>query len=377
LRDARGPGRDGGPSRFHQLAPMRAHAAEQLRLDGEAAIVAERRNGWARALLLSGPRPGRPGQAAFYQQIGDSHRTITDSMFAAAGTGPCDQDVFAVARLLPYWIDRMIPADPLRISTALARSVTDANGPLARAAAVLVRGAVLAANQQASVVHDELLRATADIRQVSFDQADAGCWTQIADLLIVTASCCWIGDDFELTATIAHLADDHANHLDDPDLRLCAAMFGCLTGLWEDPASAAATATELSAQSHAIGNDLTALMASVTCSIAALLEGDGVVGLHWTAAALRLQRTLGVRSIADTLETRGNHYVTAGQPVEAVRCYGAAHLQQYRQGRPWPHHPGTGRRLDAAREALSLKDFANAWAEGERIGAADLIEDWL
>jgi len=351
----------------------RAFGALAARMSRGDLSASERLDGATAALRLWRGLP--------YEGVPDSDRIdairaqLTGQRLIARG--PSDDEVFAVARLLPYWVDRLIAADPLRISAALDGAVSAANDPLAWAAARLVRGAVLAANQQAADAHDQISGALSGITRMEFGAADPSRWIQIADLLMVVASCCWIGDDFELATTVASVAAGYADRLRDADLRLCTDTFHGLTLLGTDPGAAASTSTALSAQCEAVGNDLAALMASVTCSIAALRAGDGAAGLHWTSVALRLQRTLGVRSIADTLETRGNHYVAAGQEVEAVRCYAAAHAQQHRLGRPWPHHEVTDQRLAVTRTRLAQAEFAAAWADGERIAAADLVDDWL
>ncbi|MEO6955552.1 MAG: hypothetical protein ABI137_02315 [Antricoccus sp.] len=75
-----------------------------------------------------------------------------------------------------------------------------------------------------------------------------------------------------------------------------------------------------------VGTDFATLIATVTLSIGALIDGDGTAGMEWTRKSLRAYERLGIRNIADNLETRGSHYVNAGRRVEAVRCLGADNL---------------------------------------------------
>ena len=377
LLDALGPDRESGPSRFRQLVPIRAHALQRLRATDEQAAAVARRDRWVRSLITSGPRPGRPGQAAHYRLLADNHRVVAASVEELLAADPSDEDVFAVAALLPYWIDRMIAADPVRITTALVAGITDANSILARRVAVITRGAVLAANQRAADGHAETAVAVSELVRAGSAGLGPEHGHRVADLLIIAACCFWVGDDYELATAIARAAGNLGEEQGDTDMRLLAALFECLQLLWEQPAHAAAMAEDLAAQSPPPGNDLARLIASVVCSLAALFDGDGPAGLRWTATALRLQGRLGVRNIADTLETRGNHYMSAGRPVEALRCYAAARLRQTRLGRTWPHHPGTPDRLAAARAGLPAAEVRRAWAAGERLAASDLVDGWL
>jgi hypothetical protein len=97
--------------------------------------------------------------------------------------------------------------------------------------------------------------------------------------------------------------------------------------LWTDPAAARAEPGAVLADSEKSGNAFPALVASATVSITALIERDGDAGLRWADTILRLYDQLGTQALADTLETRGNHYVNASRYPEAVRCYAAANAR--------------------------------------------------
>lgn len=188
---------------------------------------------------------------------------------------------------------------------------------------------------------------------------------------------CWSGDDYELAAAATAAATRLGEQLGDPDVDLIARSLHSTTLLWTDPATSRALARAVLADNATVANDIAALAASVALSILALLGDDGQEGLRRSGDILRLQGRLGVRNIADTLETRGNHYMHAGRAADAVRCYGAAHQQNIRIGRSWPRHPGTGKLLASAQGMLSASGFAQDWSSGERLGASNLVLDWL
>jgi hypothetical protein len=186
----------------------------------------------------------------------------------------------------------------------------------------------------------------------------------------------WAGDDDALaTMAIEALAGVGAE-LADPHLQLAVRAVRGIIQVFADPATARAAAASVLGDDE-VGNDFWAMVACATFSIAAQIERDGEAGLRWTDRLLELDERLGNHSIADTLETRGTHYVNAGRPADAVRCYGAASYQNVLVGRRWPRHVATAEHLQLAREQLSDDEYAAAWASGERLGASNLVRDWL
>jgi hypothetical protein len=144
-------------------------------------------------------------------------------------------------------------------------------------------------------------------------------------------------------------------------------------------AQAVRDAADVLAENRAVGNHFAALFACVTGGVAAVFARDPDAGLHWTGQAIRHQRALGMRNVGDTLEQRGTHYATAARPDVALRCYAASAAQSEREGRPWPHHPGTTATLDRLRASLSPAEYDRNWDSGTRLGRDtldDLPEEW-
>jgi hypothetical protein len=148
-------------------------------------------------------------------------------------------------------------------------------------------------------------------------------------------------------------------------------------GLLVDPVAAGATARTVLDEGRALGNVAAQIMCYHTLYIAALVTNNGEDGLRWSAEAIRCQQEIGQRNAATTLEARGSLYLIAGNAHDAVRCYGSANLQYSRLGRNWPQLPGTEQFIAAAREQMSVEEFDQAWASGERLAASDLIGAWI
>lgn len=377
LLQASGSERPDGPSLFRQLVPIRSHARGKLQLAGELADVGDRRDQWMRRTLLSGPRLGRPGQAAHYQHLDDNQYSITAALESRIVDGPTEEDLLAMSRLLPYWIDRTVAPGPLRLAAAADRAVGAVSSPLARGLAVAVLSSLHAFDQRIAGVRGELRETAVSLAPDLTQDQSPNTRLLIGDLLMVVASCCWVADDYALANAVLDIATAYGELLGDADLHVMTTSLRWSLKLVQDPAAAVAGINAMSVENQLVGNDFATLIASVTLSIGALIDGNGTAGLEWTSESLRANKRLGVRNVADTLETRGSHYANVGRPIEAVRCFAAAELQQTRLGRSWPRHPGTTERIERLRPSLSNNDFGQAWAAGRRIGADYLVEGWL
>jgi hypothetical protein len=303
--------------------------------------------------------------------LDDNSRTVTATLGLCIAAGPSDDILLTIGRLVIYWLDRLIP-DGIEVATAARAAMGPGNDHFARTVATAAYCSLVAANQETAVVRPELEAAIGALAAAQPDQLRAAGYA-----LISIAISCWAGDDFELAAMAGEAAGRVGDTLGDVHLAVLASAMGCAVRLWSDRVAATAEAKIVLTDNSHTGNDLAAVIGCVVLSIAALLDGDGAAGLHWSDELLRRQERLGVRSIADSLETRGNHYVNAGRSVDAVRCYGAARQQNNRIGRKWPRHPGTPRGVQLCRDTLATKDFDDAWRSGERLGANDLVQDWL
>jgi predicted ATPase/DNA-binding SARP family transcriptional activator len=372
LLEAGPPERPEGPSLFRQLVPIRAHGARLLAQVGDAGPAGQALRSWVHATVAAGPRMGRSDGGRHDKFLDDNRRTITAALEAAVASGPADDDLVTLCRLVPYWwLDGKLSAETVRLVAAAVAAAGPANGEFARAAVIAAHGSFLTVTQQAPCVPGSLLDAICRLCAAPPELA-----VFAGELLLAVAAACWVGGDMTAASAAADGVSAYGDLLDDPDLRVLAKAVRCAMGLVTDPASAAGSAQLVLAESQELGNSSAEIMCLHTLYMAALAAQDGPGGLRWNEQAIRVQQEIGQRNAAPTLEARGDLYVLAGNPLDAVRCYGSADLQYSRLGRSWPQLPGTDQLLAAARKQVSAGEFDEAWSSGERLAASDLVGVW-
>lgn len=372
------PARPGPPTTFRQLVPIRAHAAEALERANEADRVREARDRWVIDTVAEGPRGGRPGQAQWYDRLDENHPTIhaalTDALVTRADALVRDDAVLTVARLVGYWHDRQRSADasswlPL-VADLARRHLVD---PFIGACAFIAHATALALDQHMDTARDGLRVGLDTLPACHPDRR-----RDAADVLIAAAAGAWVGDDYPLARELAEAARALGETLADPHIVLPARALRAATGLTlDEPDAARAEADDVAAANAAVGNDFASLFVAVTHAIAAALQADPEAGLHWSSTILGIQRRLGVREHADTLEQRGGHHLRAGRPLDAAHCYGAARALHRRVGRRWPRHPGTTQNLARLHDQLGETTYRRALDTGERLSLDPDLETWL
>ena len=368
-------------TRFHQLAPLRAHADEALRRDAhEERQVRAARDRWVFDAIADGPRIGRPGQARWYHWLDENWTTVAAvlaDVLPTSADGPadaCEEGLTAVSRLVVYWYQRERSADAMHWlprAADLARS--GAVDPFVAAAASTAHSTWLALHQDMTTARPGLEAGLETLSSCAVDRRP-----DAAEVLLAAAAGAWVGDDYVVARRLADAGRTLGETLADPHITLVARAVHAATGLFlEGPAAARDAAVAVGEDNARAGNDLVALFVALTHAVAALLESDPRAGLRWSSEILRIQRRSGARDHGDTLEQRAGHHLNAHEPLEAARCYGAARAMHTRVGRSWPRHPGTTERLATVREQLGEVVYAEALASGERLAAHPDLEVWL
>jgi predicted ATPase/DNA-binding SARP family transcriptional activator len=373
LLEATKPERPGGPSLFRQLVPIRAHAAQQLAEAGEADAVSDTLLRWLSTTLADGPRIGQSDGGALDRRLEDNRRTITATLEAAIAAAPSDDVLITLCRLVPYWwLDGKLSPETVRLVSAAVAAVGPGNSDFAAAAVDAAHSSFLALTQETAMSEPSLLDAIGRLRDAPADLAIFA-----AELLLAVAAACWTGGEMVAANAAADAVAAYGELLDDDHVRVLAKAVRCAMDLATNPAAAGATARVVLEECRALGNAAAEIMCYHTLYMAALFTQNGPEGLRWSAEAIRCQQEIGQRNAATTLEARGSLYLLAGNPQDAIRCYGSANLQYSRLGRGWPQIPGTDEFLAAARSQVSTEEFNTAWASGERLAASDLIGAWI
>ena len=372
LLEATKPERPGGPSLFRQLVPIRAHAAHKLTEAGDADAASDALLRWVSTTLADGPRIGQSDGGVLDRRLEDNRRTITATLEAAIAATPTDDVLITLCRFVPYWwLDGKLSPETVRLVSAAAVAVGPGNSDFVAAAVAAAHGSFVALTQT-TPPEPSLLDAVQRLRDAPPDLAIFA-----AELLLAVAAACWTGGAMVAANAAADAVGAYGELLDDDHVRVLAKAVHCAMSLVMDPEAAGARALVVLDECRAVGNVGAQIMCYHTLYMAALFTQNGPEGLRWSAEAIRCQQEIGQRNAATTLEARGSLYLLAGNPHDAVRCYGSANLQYSRLGRSWPQIPGTDEFLAAARSQVSAEEFAQAWASGERLAASDLIGAWI
>ena len=363
-----GPRRRGGPSRFTQLVPIRAHgrAARPDHPVETFDAVGRTLDAWTIEHVLGGPSLGEPGQPAWYDWLDDNDAAVRACLESCLARHPRHDGLRLVDALIVYWHDR----DGLIEGTRWAHralGIPDLD-PYEQAWASCLYGCAAALGDEPELARTHLTSALPLIVH-----PPSGRRASAARLLVRVAASAWTADLHTLALDAATAA---ARLGDEPHVLLPAeAMIAAAHLLAGDRTRALAGATAVLDANRDADNQFAAMFACITHGVAALLGAEPDAGLHWSAETLRHQRALGMRNIGDSLEQRGSHFHTAARPHAALRCYAAAASMQERTGRSWPRHPGTSERLTAIRSTLDPADYRRSWASGRRVATTD-PHDW-
>jgi predicted ATPase/DNA-binding SARP family transcriptional activator len=372
------PGRSGGATLFRQLEVVRAHAAAALAEAGEEAGAVASRDQWVIDRIHDGPRIGRPGQSDWYDFLDDNHAAVTAMLDAALVAGvsriTTEEALRTVAMLSQYWIDRERSADAHRwLGHGLRIVESGAGGGFGAAVLRAAFGGTLAAEQRMDDATPHILAALPEL-----DRPEERFMREAAETLLELAMRAWTGDDWELSRRTATTAAEHGEMLGDPHVAIASrAVAVAAMALLSHLDQAVAEAESVLSDNAAVGNDVAQFYVYVTQSVAAAHTHSAEDGLAALTKMLHSQFRMGVRNIADTVESRGDHAANAGKHVEAVRCLAASASHNHRLGRAWPRQPRTATHLEQLRAILPAEDFQRAWTSGERLDIGNLPLDWL
>lgn len=354
---------------FFQLVPIRAHADHEL-ADPERGQATALRNRWIIGRVTSAPDPGAAGQPAHYEWLEDNQSTVRAVLRSTLVEKPDVAGMTLLWRLIFFWHDREQIVELLRWAE-LAESAVSAMdlGPFDIAVGQAISGCAQALGH--NVVGAEKLLGQAI---PALTDPPPGREGEAARLLFVVAVCAWSGDVFEWSTTAASRASELSASIADRHTALGARGILAASALVSgDGVSAISQANAVLEENREVGNDMAALFANVTHSIAAKFAGDGTSGLKYCDDVLRTQQRLGTHNFAESFETRGNHLVNAGQLDEAARNFGLSYALSQRQSREWPWHPGTDTQLDFVRDGLG-DQFDSHWDSGIRMAQVDPVQ---
>ena len=362
-----GPVHAGRPSRFAQLATVRGQAAS---LTDDAEALHLRRDHWVADLAAELPRLGSGAETAWFARLDDDLAALQATLVHAVVDRPSATGVAVLGRVAQYLYHR---GRSLEARHRLERAVTlDVGTPLDRTLVGLAltgfRALAGEATPPAAVLGG--LADPADLAELA-DRADrADRDRSVADLLVdrlaLVAGTLMAGIGTEAVEPVRAAVEKLAAGSTDPHTLLLVDVTALLAG------RATTSAAEVFARGEALDDHFTCWVAACVAAADALRAGAVEDGLRWTDRLLAAHRSHGIVEAPFLLELRAGLSARAGRARAAVVEFGAAYAHLTRAGIGWPHTEWAPPLLAAARAGLAEADADAAWAEGARLGLAEL-----
>ena len=362
---ADGPQRTEGPSRFHQLAIVRAHAGHVL--DAAASErVADRRDRAIVDAVVARPRMGMSGEAEFHDAMDDDLPALRATLQNTLVDRPSWGGPALAAGLGMYWYYRGMLVEGGRWIEAAFASLH-----LARP----VDAAVLHSNVLAMLLMERRSdegRPHLDALLAAADAATGEDLLWIGDELAGLTGPALLARDPELVELFVDRARQVAAVTGDPNSEVVARV-AALKSRAATPPGQLAEAADVHAAARTGGNRWAACAAAMEAVHACLLVDDVPSALRWSGQAVADDRALGTRENPTLVELHASLSARLGDDVTAVRWFSAAKAQNQRAGMRWPVRPDTPALLDRAAGRLGPEQFQRSWESGRALRLADLV----
>lgn len=356
-----GPVRPDSPSRFAQLATIRAHGRHEVSTRGEADAAGRLRDQWVVDLIDAKPRVGHRDERRWFNALDDDFACVRGTLHDTLRQRRDPLGSFVVGRLTMFWYFRGLVPEGARWY-ALAREILDAPA-LDRALVIFGLAAERGLAQRMDVAEpliEEGLRIGAErtsAQDVIFGEG-----------LVQLAGGVMLAGDQVRAADLARRALWLAEQHDDAPLALIARA-----RLAMNPNDATADAApEIYRQAIEHENHYAAYLAATGALMHSLARGDAAAGLRWSDRIISLHRRQDIGQAPVVLEIRANLLTLAGEPTEALRLYSAARFHNARAGVPWPSRDITSGLLARATSQVDRTQFEDAWQAGRRLTLADI-----
>lgn len=357
MLNALGPQRPGGPSRFAQLATIRAHGLHHD--TGGRDLAERRRDAWVAQLVTDQDRLGDSVNTSWRHTVDDNLAAVRATLQSCLIDRPQPAGPAIAVGLTLYWHYSGMVVE-WKHWTTLASHYPTADP----ADQLLSEGSVASAAALAG--RDDLHDRWMDTLDDSVGALTSRQATFLAELLLLACLTTWIagGTDASQRA-VTHLRQLHEQRAADPYLGVLADAGQLLITSRTAEAGRVIDAVEVSYRHAETGRHLyVQWMIAIAGTAAALTSRQPQTGLIWSDRVMGYFAHLGADPNVPSLEIRGALQFLAGQPTEAIRTLASARASARRIGSPWPTLPMTPDVITRARSQVSTSVADHAYRTG-------------
>lgn len=358
-----------GPTVFHQLATVRAHAKHALSGAGEATSATEYRNQWVAELVEARPKLGSATEADWYHRLDDDYPTVR----AVLATQLIDEPGLSGARLAPrlsfYWYYRARIQEAGRW-LALAHDLARPRGDVDSVLTGLGLGAALAVQGRIDLAQPHIRDVVDRATPIPSDRL-----VDVGEALVGMATAAWVRDAMDVVQQVHSVLTGVAERAADDQLQLLCDAVGTLATVGSGNLETAADrGAEVYARSVAMNNNAAGWIAAGPPMVAALLAARPEEGIGWVGRVMRGHLRLDSAAGGMFIETRANFAAQSGEYLQAARFYAAARTQTRRAAMVWPRRSLTEELLRRTQDHLSATDYETAWKDGERLTLDEIAD---
>lgn len=360
-----GPRRPGQPSRFTQLATVRAHGMEVLGRRQESADVRERKISWTRELLETKPRVGHPDEAGWFAHVDDNLAAIRATLQDGLVDRPHPIGPMIPHNLGLFWYYRGMLIEGIR--WLMLATKADIAEPFDTWLSHLAMAGTLSMQNRLDLAAPHFAEVFQTHLSLTEEQLIRAC-----ELFAVSCQAAWNAGGMEQVEPLTRQVLHWAGELPDPNLALFAQTSELMSST---PRSAPGSVLDRALATYAVATGLRNRFAAVSSSAvavgAALTARRPDEALLWADRMLDHHRQLGMGDTPMLMELKANALAMAGRSFEAVSLYASAETYSKRAGMRWPIRPvsaelaaSAARNLDAAqREQAAYEGLMTSLTE--------------
>ncbi len=355
LLDVVRPTEHGRPTRYRQLATVRAHAERALSASEQGDAAYRARAGFVEQLVAAHPDFERADVDGWFPRVSDNHDTLTAVLGQSLVTDPDPLGVHLLGHLTLYYYYNNKVIEALRWA-AIAVEMADAD-PRDRdmARVTLACAHVIGGRPDLAepLIRQALARTGAARDRLTLQLIATARWATLTQ----------DGSGLELVDT------ELQRHADagDTTAELYTSLLATLVQVGPEVSDVTARRSrELLERALAEDNLYAAWLASLLGMLCALLRQDVPAGERLLEQVTSYQQHLGSLVTPSIPEFAAGFAVLAGDLDRAVALFAEARASAFAAGTSWPFSRAVQPMFEAVRDLLPAEEFRTAWRRGSQ-----------